>query len=393
VLRPSTKYPSNQPFAGWKQRRDRAMQLVMLCAGLRVSEVIDMQIDAIDSHTATLDGSVKLCISTKPKYDRTTYLRVGAVPEVLAWLDERKTMNIPGMLLFPASLEGQSLDKATVYRQVNATFKRAGIAVMRTGGRTLRNTFAAQELKSGSTTQELTQLLEFARRKEGFFLVTGPVGQGKSTTLAAMVSLINNESKRHVITVEDPIEFIFKQDKALIEQREVGVDTKDFYSALVSALRQDVDVLMIGEMRDKETIAAAVTAAETGHLVLSTLHTNSASQTVDRIIDSFPSDQQDQIRAQLAGSLLGIISQRLIPRVSGGLIPAYELLINTPAVANLIRERRTHEIDVLIETGKDQGMIDLNRCLADLVRQGEILPDTALERSRNPLLLKRLLGS
>ncbi len=158
----STKYPSNQPFAGWKQRRDRAMQLVMLCAGLRVSEVIDMQIDAIDSHTATLDGSVKLCISTKPKYDRTTYLRVGAVPEVLAWLDERKTMNIPGMLLFPASLEGQSLDKATVYRQVNATFKRAGIAVMRTGGRTLRNTFAAQELKSGSTTQELTQHLGLA---------------------------------------------------------------------------------------------------------------------------------------------------------------------------------------------------------------------------------------
>jgi twitching motility protein PilT len=235
------------------------------------------------------------------------------------------------------------------------------------------------------------QLQMFARRREGFFLVTGPVGQGKSTSLAAMVSLINNESKRHVITIEDPIEFIFPQEKSLIEQREVGIDTKDFYSALVSSLRQDVDVLMIGEMRDKDTIAAAVTAAETGHLVLSTLHTNSASQTVDRIIDSFPGDQQDQIRAQLAGSLIGILSQRLIPRISGGMIPAYELLINTPAVANLIREKRTHELDVIIETGKEEGMIDLNRCLADLIRRGEILPDVALERSRNPSILKRLL--
>ncbi len=235
------------------------------------------------------------------------------------------------------------------------------------------------------------ELIAFSRRREGFFIVTGPVGQGKSTTLAAMVSLINSESKRHVITIEDPIEFIFPQDKSLIEQREVGIDTQDFYSALISALRQDVDVIMIGEMRNKETISAAVTAAETGHLVLSTLHTNSASQTIDRIIDSFPSDQQDQIRTQLAGSLIGILSQRLLPRVSGGMIPAYELLVNTPAVANMIRDKRTHEIDVLIETGRDEGMIDMNRCLAELVRRGEILPDVAMERSRNPGILKRLI--
>jgi twitching motility protein PilT len=235
------------------------------------------------------------------------------------------------------------------------------------------------------------QIMHFARRREGFFIVTGPVGQGKSTTLASMVSLINNESKRHVITIEDPVEFIFPQEKSLIEQREVGIDTQDFHTALVSALRQDVDVIMIGEMRNPETISAAVTAAETGHLVLSTLHTNSASQTIDRIIDSFAADQQDQIRTQLAGSLLGILSQRLIPRVSGGMIPAYELLVNTPAVANIIRDNRTHEIDVLIETGRDEGMIDMNRCLAELVRRGEILPDTALERSRNPSILKRLM--
>ncbi len=235
------------------------------------------------------------------------------------------------------------------------------------------------------------ELLAFARRREGFFLVTGPVGQGKSTTLSAMISLINAESKKHIITIEDPIEFTFEQNKSLIEQREVGVDTQDFYTALVSALRQDVDVIMIGEMRNKDTIAAAVTAAETGHLVISTLHTNSASQTIDRIIDSFPGDQQDQIRTQLASSLIGILSQRLLPRISGGLVPAYELLVNNIAVANLIREKRTHEIDVLIETGREAGMIDMNRCLADLVRRGEVLPDVAFQRSRNPSLLKRLI--
>ncbi len=264
----------------------------------------------------------------------------------------------------------------------NASFQRGFVSV------TLRLVPKAKSIGDLHLPEEL---IAFARRREGFFLVTGPVGQGKSTTLAAMVSLINSEAKKHIVTIEDPIEFTFSQEKSLIEQREVGVDTQDFYSALISALRQDVDVMMIGEMRNKETIAAAVTAAETGHLVISTLHTNSASQTIDRIIDSFPGDQQDQIRAQLAGSLIGILSQRLIPRISGGLIPAYELLVNTTAVANLIREKRTHEIDVLIETGREEGMIDMNRCLADLVRRGEILPDVAFERSRNPSILKRLI--
>lgn len=235
------------------------------------------------------------------------------------------------------------------------------------------------------------QVIEIARAKQGFFLVVGPVGQGKSTTLAAMVGLINAEAKKHVVTIEDPIEFRFEQDKSLIEQREVGVDTKDFYTALVHAFRQDADVIMIGEMRDKETIAAAVTAAETGHLVLATLHSNSAAQTIDRIIDSFPADQQGQIRLQLASSLLGVLSQRLIPRVSGGLIPAFELLVNNSAVANLIRERRTHEIDVVIETGSQEGMIDLDRYLADLVRQGEITKDDALSYAKRRNIFERLL--
>ncbi len=234
-------------------------------------------------------------------------------------------------------------------------------------------------------------IAELARKKQGFFLVVGPVGQGKSTTLSAMVNLINNEQARHIITIEDPIEYIYTPNKAIIDQREVGIDTKDFYTALKSVFREDVNVIMVGEMRNPETIATAVTAAETGHLVLSTLHTNNASQTIDRIIDSFPGSQQDQIRLQLAGSLLGIFSQRLIPRITGGLIPACELLLNNNAVSNLIREKRTQEIDVVIETGTESGMIDLNHSLAELVRAGEITIENAYQFSLNPKGLERMI--
>jgi twitching motility protein PilT len=238
----------------------------------------------------------------------------------------------------------------------------------------------------------LPQVLDtFAAREQGFFLVVGPVGQGKTTTLAAMIEKINNERAEHIITIEDPIEYIFDNKKSLIVQREVRVDTDDFSTGLQSVFRQDVDVLMIGEMRTPETMSTAVTAAETGHLVFSTLHTNNAAQTIDRIIDSFPATQQEQIRLQLSSSLAGIFSQRLVPRIAGGLIPAYELLVNNTAVQNLIREKRTHEIQTLIETGLDEGMIDLNRCLAELVRSGEITPESAFARAFNPKTLERLL--
>lgn len=232
---------------------------------------------------------------------------------------------------------------------------------------------------------------QFAAREQGFFLVVGPVGQGKTTTLAALIEKVNQERTEHIITIEDPIEYLFENKRSLIDQREVRIDTADFHAALQSVFRQDVDVVMIGEMRTPETIATAVTAAETGHLVLSTLHTNNAVQTIDRIIDVFPAAQQDQIRIQLASSLAGIFSQRLIPRVAGGLIPAYELLLNTTAVSNLIREKRTHEIQTIIETGADEGMIDLNRCLAELVRAGEITVESAYSRSVSPKTLERLL--
>jgi twitching motility protein PilT len=231
----------------------------------------------------------------------------------------------------------------------------------------------------------------FTNKEQGFFLVVGPVGQGKTTTIASLIEKINQERAEHIVTIEDPIEYLFENKKSLIEQREVLIDTDNFQSALRSVFRQDVDVLFIGEMRNPETMATAVTAAETGHLVFSTLHTNNAAQTIDRIIDTFPPNQQDQIRVQLAGSLAGVFSQRLIPRIAGGLIPAYELLINNNAVANLIREKRTHEIQTVIETGAEEGMIDMNRALATLVRSGEISIESAYSRSWSPKTLERML--
>lgn len=235
------------------------------------------------------------------------------------------------------------------------------------------------------------ELYQFANRNQGFFLVVGPVGQGKSTTLASLIEYINQTRPEHVVTIEDPIEYIFTPKQCLIDQREVRLDTQDFKTALVSAFRQDVDVIMLGEMRGNNTIAAAVTAAETGHLVFSTLHTNNAAQTIDRIIDTFPAHQQDQIRIQLAASLAGIFSMRLIPRISGGLVPTFELFINNKAVANMIRERRTHEINTIIETGSEEGMISMNASLANLVRSGEITVEHAFSTALDPKDLERVL--
>jgi len=232
---------------------------------------------------------------------------------------------------------------------------------------------------------------DFARRKQGFFLVVGPVGQGKTTTLAAMIDMINEERAEHIITIEDPVEYVYEQKKSIIDQREIHTDTLSFSSALTQVLREDVNVLLVGEMRGPETMSAAVTAAETGHLVFSTLHTNNAAQTIDRIIDSFPPNQQDQIRIQLSASLVGVFSQRLIPRISGGLIPAFELLIVNNAVSNLIREKRVHEINTVIETSSNEGMIDMNRCLAELVRSGEITIESAYKHAFNPKSFERMI--
>ncbi len=265
----------------------------------------------------------------------------------------------------------------------NAYHQQSGLSV------SLR--FIPNNIKTLSELNLPVELEQFAHKKQGFFLVVGPVGQGKSTTLAAIIESINQERAEHVITIEDPIEYVYEQKKSIIDQREIGIDTASFETGLVSSLRQDVNVILLGEMRDKETMQAAVTAAETGHLVLSTLHTNNAAQTIDRIIDSFPSNQQDQIRIQLSNALAGVLSQRLVPRVSGGLIPVFELMITNNAIQNLIREKRTHEINTVIETGSGEGMIDMNRCLADLVQRGEITLEDAYTHSLNPKMLQRLL--
>ncbi|HFC11143.1 MAG TPA: PilT/PilU family type 4a pilus ATPase [Candidatus Kaiserbacteria bacterium] len=284
--------------------------------------------------------------------------------------------------------EKQSVDFAYAHKD-GARFRTNGYVVQ--GGVAIAMRLIPHEIRSFDKLHLPSVLEVFAERAQGFFLVVGPVGQGKSTTLAALIESINTSRSEHIVTIEDPIEYLFDQKKSLIHQREVHVDSPDFHSALQNAFREDVNVIMVGEMRDLETISSAVTAAETGHLVLSTLHTNNAAQTIDRIIDMFPASQQGQVRVQLANSLAGIFSQRLVPRISGGLIPAYELLINNSAVANLIREERTHEISTVIQTTSQEGMIDMDRYLSELVQRGEITVEHAYEHSFNPKVFERYL--
>ncbi len=234
-------------------------------------------------------------------------------------------------------------------------------------------------------------LHELTNMSQGFVLITGPSGHGKSTTLAALIDKINHIRSENIITIEDPIEYIFSPDQSIISQREVGQDAESFARALKATFRQDPDVIMVGEMRDPETISTAITAAETGHLVFATLHTNSAYQSIHRIVDSFPAGQQNQIRDQLSGSLAAIVSQRLVPRNKGGLIPACEIMFNNPAVANLIRENKIHEIPVVIETSGERGMISLNRYLANLVRLKEVSLEAAKNYSLHSEELKSLI--
>lgn len=235
-----------------------------------------------------------------------------------------------------------------------------------------------EELKLPLVLDKLT------KASQGFVLITGASSQGKSTTLAALIDKINHTRQEHIITIEDPIEYIFKNDLSLINQREVHKDTLSFAKALRSTLRQDPDVIMVGEMRDLETISTAITAAETGHLVFATLHTNSANQTIHRLIDVFPSYQQNQIRMQLSASLLAVVSQRLISTKKQDLIPVCEVMFNNSAISNLIRENKIHEIPTIIETSKDVGMISLNSSLAELVEKQEIDLETALKYSFSP---------
>jgi twitching motility protein PilT len=237
---------------------------------------------------------------------------------------------------------------------------------------------------------------EMCRKPKGLVLVTGPTGSGKTTTLAAVLDHINHTRSEHILTIEDPIEFTYRNDKSLIHQREIGEDTRSFANALRAALREDPDVVLVGEMRDLETIQLAITAAETGHLVFGTLHTSSASQTVDRMVDVFPPGQQTQIRVQLSGSLLAVFSQTLCrsshPSTGAfGRVMAQEIMINTPAISNLIREGKTAQIYSQIQTGANQGMQTLERALANLVQAGKVSRSEALDKTTKPEELNRLL--
>ncbi len=237
------------------------------------------------------------------------------------------------------------------------------------------------------------QVEEFAAYPRGLVLVTGPTGSGKSTTLASIIDLINNTRNDNIITIEDPIEYLHSHNKCIVSQREVGMDTNSFARALKYALREDPDIILVGEMRDLETISSALTAAETGHLVFSTLHTQDAAQTLDRIIDIFPPHQQQQIRGQLAGTLKAVLVQQLLPTIDNrGRVPAVELMFSTVAIRNLIREMKSHQIYSAIQSGGKKGMVTMDMSLANLYRQGKISKQIALEKSHNVDDMQRMLG-
>lgn len=247
------------------------------------------------------------------------------------------------------------------------------------------------EIKSVSELGVPPVVSKFTEFPRGLVLVTGPTGSGKSTTLTALIDKLNSETSKHIITIEDPIEFTHKSKKSVVVQREVHYDTYSFSAALRSSLRQDPDVVLIGEMRDLETISAAITIAETGHLVFASLHTNSAAQSIDRMIDVFPPHQQSQIRTQLANILMGVCSQRLVPAIGGGRVVAAEVLIANPAVRNIIREGKTHQLDAVIQTGSDQGMQTMDRTLVNFVQSGVVTYDEARSYAVDVTEFERLI--
>lgn len=294
--------------------------------------------------------------------------------------DQRKKLEIDWQIDLSYAVPGHGR-----YR-VNAYYQRASI------GAAFR--LIPQDMPRLETLGLPRVLLDFSDKPRGFVLVTGPTGSGKSTTLAAMIDRINEERHEHILTVEDPIEFLHRHKSCIVNQRELGSDAQSFALGLKAALRQDPDVILVGEMRDLETISTALTAAETGHLVFATLHTQDTAQTVDRIVDVFPPEQQHQVRVQLSVALQGIVTQQLLPTADGeGRVCAAEILVPTPAVRNLIREGKTHQIYSALQTGGAHGMQTMDAALAELVRAGKITRELAEARSSTPQELRRLLGT
>jgi twitching motility protein PilT len=293
--------------------------------------------------------------------------------------DQRQRLENDWDIDFSYSLPGKARFRVNAYHQRNAV------------GAAFR-TIPVEVIKLDQLGLPPT-LHQFTQKPRGFVLVTGPTGSGKSTTLASMIDEINESRTEHIMTIEDPIEFLHRHKGCIVNQREIGTDAQSFSRALRAALREDPDVILVGEMRDTETIATALTAAETGHLVFATLHTQDAPKTIDRIIDVFPPHQQEQVRVQLASALMGVITQQLLPTRDGrGRVVACEILVPTPAVRNLIREGKTHQIHSVMQTGGQYGMQTMNAALLDLVRRGFITQELALRRSSTPEELRRLMG-
>lgn len=285
--------------------------------------------------------------------------------------------------------QGKEQDFAYTFPETNARFRVN--AFIAQGNPNLVMRYLPSEISTFEQLGLPSIMHQFSQLMQGFVLVTGPTGSGKSTTLASIINEINHTRDVKIVTIEDPIEFIYSSDKSIITQREVGYDTSSFTNALESSFRQDIDVILLGEMRDLDTMKVAVTAAETGHLVFSTLHTNSAAQSIDRIIDTFPTHQQGQVRSQLSTSLQAVVSQRLIPTIKGDLTPALEILMANNAVKSLIRENRIYQLDTVIETHRKEGMISMNVSLFDLIRTGIVSFETALLYSPDPISLRNML--
>lgn len=299
--------------------------------------------------------------------------------------------------LLQSVMSAEQMEQLTVNKELDFSLSFSEHARFRVNAYTQKQTLAAAfrsiplEIPTIDSLGLPPILHNFTAMRQGLILVTGPTGHGKSTTLAAMLDEINTNFAEHIVTIEDPVEFVIKPKRSIISQREMNNDTHSWSVALRSVLREDPDVVLVGEMRDYETIAAALTVAETGHLVFATLHTNSASQTVDRVVDVFPSEQQDQVRLQLSNVLEAVISQRLLPAISGGRLVAHELMLATTAIKTAIREGKTHQIDSIIQTSSEQGMNTLEASLATLVRDGKITMETAKSYALRPEQLGRMV--
>ncbi len=294
-------------------------------------------------------------------------------------------------------MTAEQLERLNVNKEIDFSLSFSERARFRVNAYTQKRTHAAAFRTIPLTIPSIDELglppimHSFTTLKQGFILVTGPTGLGKSTSLAAMLEEININRKAHIVTIEDPIEFVFNAKESIVSQREMNMDTHSWSIALRSALREDPDVVLVGEMRDYETIAAALTVAETGHLVFATLHTNSAAQTVDRVVDVFPEEQQDQVKLQLSNVLEAVISQRLVPALAGGRVVSHEIMLASTAIRTAIREGKTHQIDSIIQTSSEIGMNTLEASLADLVLTGKISMETAKTYSIRPEQLTRLV--